>query len=245
VAALFVSDLHISAERPELAEAFLAFLHGPAPEASSLYVLGDLFDAWVGDDDLDRPDWQPVISALRELSDSGVEIAIQHGNRDFLLGREFAARCGARLMPEVELAQIEGHPALLLHGDQLCTDDRAYLAWRKEARSPQWQARFLALPLEERRRLAADLRATSTLEKSAKPVAITDVSEGTVVAALRAANCTRMIHGHTHRPAKHELMVDEHECERWVLPDWRLPGGYLRCEKDTARLIPWPPNAGG
>lgn len=240
MATLFVSDLHLAAQRPELAEAFLAFLGGPARQASAVYVLGDLFDAWIGDDDLDQPEWQPVFDGLRKLSDSGVALSIQHGNRDFLLGPAFAARCRARLMPEVEIATIENQPTLLLHGDQLCTDDRAYLAWRKEARNPAWQARFLALPLEERRQLAADLRATSMLEKAAKPMAIMDVNEAAVNAALRAAACTRMIHGHTHRPGRHEHSVDGRCCERWVLADWRLPGGYLRCEGEAATLIPWP-----
>ncbi len=240
MATLLVSDIHLAPARPDVTEAYLGFLRGPAQAAREVVILGDLFDAWVGDDDLGNPAWRPVILAMRALSERGVRLAFLHGNRDFLLGEDFAAACGARLMPEVTLADIEGERTLLMHGDQLCTDDAAYLTWRREARDPNWQASFLALPLQERQRLAGEMRATSDLEKAAKSQEIMDVNARAVEAALRASGCRRLIHGHTHRPARHYLTIDGAPCERWVLADWRLPGGYLRCDARGLTALPWP-----
>jgi UDP-2,3-diacylglucosamine hydrolase len=240
VTTLFVSDIHLAPDRPDLSAAFLSFLSGPAREASGVYILGDLFDAWLGDDDLAHPAWRPIIQGLRHLSDGGATLHVQHGNRDFLLGDAFARACGARLMPEAELTTIEGETTLLIHGDQLCTDDHAYLAWRKQARDPRWQAQFLALPLDQRRLLAAELRAASSAQKAEKPAEIMDVNAHTVAAALRAAGQVRLIHGHTHRPARHEHWIDGVRCERWVLPAWEPPGGYLESTPGGLRPRPWP-----
>jgi UDP-2,3-diacylglucosamine hydrolase len=240
VATLFISDLHLAAGEAKLAEYFTTFLEGPARKAQALYVLGDLFDAWVGDDDLADPFVQTVVSALRALSDTGVAIYLQHGNRDFLLGEKFAGACGARLLPEVAIVKVEDQALLLMHGDQLCTDDAAYLAWRRQARDPAWQAQFLELPLDQRRSMAAGLRAQSEAAKAGKAPEIMDVNAQAVVSAFAASACRILIHGHTHRPARHTVYAEGQSRERWVLPDWRPEGGYLELAPQGLALRSWP-----
>ena len=240
MANLFVSDIHLTPEKPELETTFLSFLGGPAGQAQALYILGDLFDTWLGDDDLAHPAWRSVIDGLAQVSAQGVELYFQHGNRDFLIGEAFARACGLTLLPEIAFVNLDGTSALLMHGDELCVDDQAYQAWRRQARDRQWQERFLALPIEERRAIAAGLRATSTREKAEKPPQIMDVNAAAVVAALRSAGVCHLIHGHTHRPAKHSIEVDARACERWVLPDWRPAGGYLECSNTGCAMHAWP-----
>ena len=240
-AALFISDLHLSGERPEINERFFEFLEAQAARASSLYVLGDLFEYWIGDDELDAADGDPlavrVADAFAALSRGGVRLAFMHGNRDFLMGPRFCAASGARLLADPTVETIAGVRTLLMHGDTLCTDDHDYQAWRRTARSRAWQDEFLAKPLPERRAALQALREKSKEVVGAKPAGIMDVSESAVREALRAHGLTRLVHGHTHRPARHALEVDGRRCERWVLPDWYERGGYLAIDEAGPRLV--------
>jgi UDP-2,3-diacylglucosamine hydrolase len=219
VATLLISDLHLEPSRPGMLEAFERLLAGPARTAEQVYILGDLFEAWVGDDD-DEPLADRVALALRGLADTGTDIAFQHGNRDFLLGAAYAMRCGMRLLPEVAVEPIEGLPTLLLHGDTLCLDDTAYLAFRAQVRSPAWQIAFLARPLVERRAFAAAARAESARHTAGLAPVLTDVSPAAAVEAMRHHGVTRLIHGHTHRPALHVVADRGGVLQRCVLPDW-------------------------
>jgi UDP-2,3-diacylglucosamine hydrolase len=239
--ALFISDLHLTVERPAASEQFFRFLREEAARAGALYILGDLFEFWIGDDELDDPAGdalgRQVAGALRMLVQSGVPVRLMHGNRDFLLGARFCADSGAVLLEDPEVVEVGGRPCVLLHGDTLCTDDLDYQAWRRTARSPQWRGEFLSRSLAERRAAMLALREKSIAVVQAKPAAIMDVNDGAVRAAFRAHGVTRMIHGHTHRPARHEHEVDGRRCERWVLPDWYGRGGYLAVDAVGPRLV--------
>ncbi len=239
---LFLSDLHLSPERPALLAAFRAFCAGPARSAAGVYVLGDLFDAWIGDDQLGEPLATEVAAGLAEVTRAGVPIGVIAGNRDFLLGERFARASGATLLPEQLVLNVAGTRTLLLHGDELCTADIGYQRFRRIARDLRWQRRYLALPYALRRRIAQWLRSRSRRATAAKPEKIMDVEPKAVEAAFRAANVTRIIHGHTHRPARHHLVVDSRECERWVLADWYDHGSYLEFDAAGAepRDVPLP-----
>ena len=237
MATLFVSDLHLSAERPHITQQFLDFSARTAAGASALYILGDLFEYWLGDDDADDPLNSAVASALKDLSSRGVSVSFMHGNRDLLVGRAFVARCGATLLPDPTLADLHGTRTLLMHGDTLCTDDLAYQDFRRYARDPDNQAKFLAQPLAARREQMLGLRSRSEEAKRLKSEEIMDVSVPAVEAALRAHGYPRLIHGHTHRPARHVHVVDGRACERWVLNDWYQRGGYLRCDADGCTAV--------
>ncbi len=239
MATLFVSDLHLDPARPAITALFLDFLVQQAGRADACYILGDLFEAWIGDDD-DAELGRTVAGALRALADSGVPVHFLHGNRDFLIGERFAAAAGVRLLPESEAIDLYGEPVLLLHGDTLCTDDTAYQAFRAQVRDPAWQARLLELPLAQRRALAGQLRETSQQATQLKETAITDVNLEAVDGALRARGIRRMIHGHTHRPAIHEWMLDGQPARRAVLGDWYDRGSVLRCDVTGWRLEPLP-----
>ena len=239
MATLFVSDLHLDPARPAITALFLDFLARQAGRADACYILGDLFEAWVGDDD-DAELGRTVAGALRALADSGVSVHFLHGNRDFLIGERFAAAAGVRLLPESEAIDLYGEPVLLLHGDTLCTDDTDYQAFRAQVRDPAWQARLLELPLAQRRALAGQLRETSQQATQLKETAITDVNLEAVDGALRARGIRRMIHGHTHRPAIHEWMLDGQPARRAVLGDWYDRGSVLRCDVTGWRLEPLP-----
>lgn len=239
MATLFVSDLHLDPARPAITALFLDFLARQAGRADACYILGDLFEAWVGDDD-DAELGRTVAGALRALADSGVPVHFLHGNRDFLIGERFAAAAGVRLLPESEAINLYGEPVLLLHGDTLCTDDADYQAFRAQVRDPAWQARLLELPLAQRRALAGQLRETSQQATQLKETAITDVNLEAVDGALRARGIRRMIHGHTHRPAIHEWMLDGQPARRAVLGDWYDRGSVLRCDVTGWRLEPLP-----
>jgi UDP-2,3-diacylglucosamine hydrolase len=234
VTVLFISDLHLTAGDAETTRRFVEFMEGPARAARELYILGDLFEAWIGDDD-DDPRLEPIVAALRKLTDSGVACALMHGNRDFLLGEAFCRASGAQLLADPTI--IDG--TLLMHGDTLCTDDHDYQAWRRTARSTEWQRRFLATPLAERRATVQGLRDKSKEVIQAKPAEIMDVNDDAVREALRRHDVARLIHGHTHRPGKHALEVDGRRCERWVLPDWYGRGGYVELAGNRARLVRW------
>ena len=233
---LFISDLHLSPEDTAATDRFFRFLAHIAPRAQALYILGDLFEAWIGDDDLDLPLHAGVAKALRALHQHGVDLFVMHGNRDFLLGQAFCDASGAVLLPEACVVDLYGTRTLLLHGDSLCTDDIAYKALRAQMRDPAWQQSLLARPLAERRLIAQRLRAESQTAKDAKDMAIMDVNAAAVTDAFRQHGCRRMIHGHTHRPAQHQHQVDSMACERWVLPDWYAAGGYLACSASGCAL---------
>jgi len=235
--AIFISDLHLCAERPHINQQFFDFIGHTAPQAGALYILGDLFEYWVGDDDLADPLNASVAEALRTLGTKGTAVCLMHGNRDLLIGREFAQRCGAELISDPTLLDLHGTRTLIMHGDTLCTDDAAYQKFRTYAHNPGNQAQFLALPLAARREKILGLRAESERSKQDKSNEIMDVSQGAVAEILRSHGYPRLIHGHTHRPARHVHVVDGHTCERWVLNDWYQRGGYLRCDASDCQLV--------
>jgi UDP-2,3-diacylglucosamine hydrolase len=223
---LFISDLHLEPTRPAITALLLDFLRQRARRAEALYILGDLFEAWIGDDD-DAELGYVVAEALRALSDSGTPIFFIHGNRDFLLGARFATISGMQLLPESVVIELAGEPLLLMHGDTLCTDDTGYQKFRAKVRDPAWQAHVLALPLAQRRVLAGQLRETSQQATQQKAADITDVNPAAVDAALRAHGVRHLIHGHTHRPGLHEWTLDGRPARRTVLGDWFARGSVL------------------
>ena len=219
---------------------FLHFLRTQAREAQALYILGDLFEAWIGDDE-DSELAKAVRAGLRELSDSGVPVYLMRGNRDFLLGTAFAQATGAQLLPDPCVLSLEGEPTLLMHGDLLCSDDHSYLAFRREVRQPAWRERFLGQSIEARRAFAEQAREASRghqqgLRDQGKLEAITDVNEATVAATLERHGVRRIIHGHTHRPAIHSLQADGHTAQRIVLGDWYQQGSVLRLSANGLEL---------
>jgi UDP-2,3-diacylglucosamine hydrolase len=224
----FISDLHLSPERPAANAAFFGFLRDVASRADAVYILGDLFEYWAGDDDLADPFNAAVAAALRALS-IRVPLAFLHGNRDFLLMQAFARATGARLLGDPVRIDLYGVPTLLMHGDLLCTQDWRYQAFRKLVRTGAVQGLLMRLPLARRKQVIGGARRVSEGEKQVKQMAIMDVSADAVEQVLRESGCMRLVHGHTHRPARHEHVVDGRECERWVLSDWYVRGAYLRC----------------
>lgn len=237
---LFISDLHLDAERPAITELFGRFLKEEARGADGLYILGDLFEAWVGDDDPSEPG-AFVATALRAVVDSGTPVYFIHGNRDFLLGDDYARRAGAAILPDPAVVMLYGKPTLLMHGDTLCTDDVAYQAFRTQTRNPQWQAQFLAQPLTARLAFAQQARAASKahqsgLQDKGTMEAITDVAPATVEGTLARFGIDTLIHGHTHRPAVHDLELDGRHGQRIVLGDWYDQGSVLRVDRDGAVL---------
>ena len=235
--ALFISDLHLTEERPEANEQFIDFLEGRARGARALYILGDFFEYWIGDDDLDEPFNAVMAGLLRRLTAGGVALYLMHGNRDFLIGERFCAATGAQLLSDPTVHEIGAVKTLLAHGDTLCSDDLDYQNWRRIARSADWQRDFLARPRAERRAMVRGLREKSKEVIQAKTAEIMDVNEAAVVQALRGHGVTRLVHGHTHRPGRHALTVDARPAERWVLPDWYGRGGYLEIGTGAPRLV--------
>lgn len=229
---LFISDLHLSPERPAINRSFFAFLRNEARAAAALYILGDLLDYWIGDDDLDLPFHAAVAAGLRELSASGCPVYFLPGNRDFLIGSRFAQAAGLQILADPTLIELAGVPTLLMHGDTLCTTDLAYQEFRAKVHDPAWQRALLAKPLAERRAIAFSLLQDSRVEKGTKSSDIMDVTPDAVEQVLREHRCPRLIHGHTHRPARHEYLIDGMRCERWVLGPWYEAGSYLRCDAD-------------
>lgn len=237
---LFISDLHLDAQRPAVTRLFLDFLAGLDPQqCTGLYILGDLFEAWIGDDD-DNTHYQQVLTGLRATTARGLPIWIMHGNRDFLLGENFARATGCTLLADPALIDLGGIPTLLMHGDTLCTDDHEYLQFRQMVRNPDWQRQFLAKPLAERRQIAANLRETSRQRTGEKQAAIMDVNQLTVLETLLQHGVMRLIHGHTHRPAVHNLTLGGQPAQRIVLGDWYEQGSLLRSENGTLKLIDLP-----
>ena len=234
---LFISDLHLCASRPQINRCFFGFLEREARGARALYILGDLFEYWAGDDDLDDPLNAAVTAALARVGGGGVPVYLMHGNRDFVIGEAFARASGASLLRDPVLLNLYGQPALLTHGDMLCTLDHEYQAFRREARSETWIRNLLHKPLAERKAAIEALRRQSEQEKRRKPAEIMDVAPAEVEATLRRYGYPRLIHGHTHRPARHVHMVDGHVCERWVLADWYQGGSYLACNESGCRAV--------
>jgi UDP-2,3-diacylglucosamine hydrolase len=235
VAALFISDLHIDAGSPAILEQFLGFLATEAAQAEALYILGDLFESWVGDDAAD-PAQAAAIEGLHALTSKGVPCFVMHGNRDFLLAEQFCRRSGAELLPDPLIVTLYGERVLVMHGDALCTDDRAYQRLRATVRDASWQREFLALSVASRRALAGAARAGSQAHTAAMEYAITDVNADSVAAALRGSGTATLLHGHTHRPAIHALKVDGRPCTRIVLGDWHHQGSVLRWDQDGPEL---------
>lgn len=234
-AVLFISDLHLDAERPEVVELFFTFLEQRAAHAAALYILGDFFEVWIGDDD-DTPLARRVIDGLRRLHDRGVPVSLMVGNRDFLIGERFAELSRCRLLPEPSVIDLFGTPTLLLHGDSLCIDDAEYQAFRREVRSAKWRDEFLAQPLEARHAVARELRTASRRKSRSKPQAIMDVNQGAVTETLRGHGVTQLIHGHTHRPAVHRFEVEGTPAQRIVLGDWGDSAQILVCDTSGNRL---------
>jgi UDP-2,3-diacylglucosamine hydrolase len=224
---LFTSDLHLSPERPAARAAFRAFADGPAREAAAVYLLGDLFDWWIGDDQMREPFVAGIVADLRRISDAGIPLFVGHGNRDFMLGARFAQAAGATLLPEQQVLDLAGIPTLICHGDELCTDDIKYLEYRARMRDPATKTRLLRLPYIARQAIAWWIRYRSRGDKVLKADHIMNVNDAAVTDMLRAHGVQRMIHGHTHRPARHEHIVDGKTCERFVLADWHEQGQYL------------------
>jgi UDP-2,3-diacylglucosamine hydrolase len=223
---LFVSDLHLSPDRPETLALFLAFLAGRAREADQLYLLGDIFDAWIGDDDDSSPNAE-VKAALGAVTASGVRCHLMHGNRDFLVGRSFCRQTGCRLLRDPTLARFADEPTLLMHGDLLCTDDVAYQRFRRRVRNPLVQRLFLWRSLAARRKVAADYRRKSGAATAEKAPQIMDVNQETVARYLRRSGAVRLIHGHTHRPGDHLIAIDGREAVRSVLAEWHPNQGEM------------------
>jgi UDP-2,3-diacylglucosamine hydrolase len=227
VTVLFISDLHLTAGDSETTRRFVEFVDGPARDARELYVLGDLFEAWIGDDD-DDPRIAPIVEALARLTRAGVPCALMHGNRDFLLGPRFCELTGCRLLGDYERVTLFGQPVLLTHGDLLCTDDSRYMTLRTELRSVEWQREFLAKSLDERRQIASDLRQLSTTEIAAKSDYIMDVNQAAVERTMREHDVTLLLHGHTHRPAVHPFTLDGEPAARIVLGAWYEQASIVR-----------------
>jgi UDP-2,3-diacylglucosamine hydrolase len=237
---LFVSDLHLHGARPAITSLFLDFLRDEATGAEALYILGDLFEAWLGDDADDAVAVEARV-ALANLVSGGVPVSLMRGNRDFLFGQRLAAETGVRLLPDPCVIRLYGEPTLLMHGDLLCSDDRAYLAFRAQVRDPAWQQQFLSMPLAERAAFAARARAASSerqaglVEQGALEM-ITDANTDTVDATMARYGVRRMIHGHTHRPAIHSLRVNGAPAQRIVLGDWYEQGSVLRASPEGFAL---------
>lgn len=233
----FIADLHLRPEQPEIVRLFLQFLQAQSQDKDlqALYILGDLFEAWIGDDFI-PPGVDSVISALSKLSDSGCSLFFMHGNRDFLIGEEFAAQTGCELLPEHHVIELFGTPTLLMHGDLLCTDDVGYMNFRNMVRNPRWQQDFLAKSVAERIALAQEARKESQQTTSQLDYEIMDVNQNTVVKTMAQWQVSQLIHGHTHRPATHELTVNNAPAKRIVLGDWYKQGSVLVCDQHGCKL---------
>jgi UDP-2,3-diacylglucosamine hydrolase len=239
LAALFISDLHIDASRPAITACFLDFLAREAARADALYILGDLFESWVGDDDPDA-DQMAAISGLRRLTALGVPCFVMHGNRDFLIGERFCALTGALLLTDPIVLTLYGEAVLVMHGDALCTDDIAYQRLRATVRDERWQAEFLALGTAQRRALADAARDGSRAHTASVAQTITDVNADSVAGVLRASGASTLLHGHTHRPGIHSFAVDGRACTRIVLGDWYTQGSVLRWDERGYALAALP-----
>ena len=235
--ALFIADLHLEDSAIDRTKWLLEFLAGTARKAEAVYILGDLFEFWIGDDALSATA-QQVAKATAALHTAGVPCYFMHGNRDFLLGERYASIAGMNLLPENHVVDLYGTPTLLLHGDTLCTDDRQYQAFRQQSRDPAWQAAVLAMSIEERLQMARSARDASIEHTGSASMDIMDVNTEAVSEAFRKHQVSRMIHGHTHRPAFHLVGLGDTTAERIVLADWHEAGSYLEVSPDGAESMP-------
>lgn len=234
---LFISDLHLCASRPAITAAFMHFLENTASKAKALYILGDLFEYWAGDDDIDDPFHQQIIAAFRIAVEAGVKIYLMHGNRDFLIADEFCRITGISLINDPVMIDLNGEAVLLSHGDDLCTDDIAYQQFRVQVRDKEWQQTFLRQPLQVRKQQIEAIRARSEQEKTQKTMQIMDVNAQAVEALLRKYQPDLLIHGHTHRPKLHYIEIDGKKIRRWVLGDWYEQGSCLACDRHGCKDI--------
>lgn len=225
---LFISDLHLCGARPAITELFLDFLRRQARSADSLYILGDLFEYWIGDEAIEHEEFRLIVRGLRELSDTGTPVFVMHGNRDFLIGKGFETATGARLLPDPLRIDLHGTPTLLMHGDTLCIDDIEYMKFRSQVRSQSWQREFLGKPVKERNLLVHNYREISKNSTATKKPEIMDVNQGAVDSIMREKRVYRLIHGHTHRPKEHIFNLDGQPARRMVLGDWYEQGSVLR-----------------
>lgn len=232
---LFISDLHLTLQRPAMGEIFLDFLRGQARSAEALYILGDLFEIWLGDDAV-VDEYRPYVDALKSLSDSGVPLYFQQGNRDFLTSSGFEEMTGAHLIDHHTIINLYGTPTLLMHGDLLCTDDVDYLKFREMILSSEWQDEFLSKTVAERVEYGRMLREKSREAMQDKKELIMDVNQDAVEETIRSYQVTHLIHGHTHRPAVHQFQLDDKTVTRTVLPDWYERGGVLVCDENGCKL---------
>lgn len=235
MAILFIADIHLGEEHPGINERFVRFIKDQARQAEALYILGDLFEVWVGDDVV-TADQQPAIAALRDLTESGVPVYVMHGNRDFLLGAGFEAATGCQLLSDLTVIDVHGQKTLLMHGDTLCTDDHEYQAFRSQVRDPAWQRQFLNLSAEQRLATARHYRQQSQLRSQEKQMEIMDVASAAVTAVMQRHNVQRLIHGHTHRPAVHEIILNDTKAQRVVVGDWYQQDSWLECTAGSWQL---------
>ena len=237
---LFIADLHLDSSRPETIELALRLFHREARQFDAIYILGDFFEYWIGDDAV-QSDQQRVFTALESLSGAGTDVHFMAGNRDFLLSKDYLARFGINLLSDDQV-QIElgSTPALIMHGDTLCSDDIAYQEFRKQVRAPEWQAEFLAQSIAERQQTVTALRERSKSETGRKQQEIMDVSHASVVEVFRQHDVTQIIHGHTHRPDVHEYRIDGRSCRRYVLGDWNQTARVLVSNGEKLSLLEWP-----
>jgi UDP-2,3-diacylglucosamine hydrolase len=242
MATLFISDLHLEADRPEIGEQFLDFLDEEAADAEALYILGDFFEYWVGDDDPDEY-YGSIKRSLRAFTDSGVPVYFMHGNRDFMIGEKFAEETGVTILPDPSPLELYGKSVLLSHGDALCTDDTEYQQMRAMTRNPDWQAMMLAKPLEERLAIAKQARAQSQARNKTLSESIMDVNPDAVRQTISEYGVEILLHGHTHRPGIHGVEVDDHFAKRVVLGDWYDQGSVVRWDEDGVELSAIPRQA--
>lgn len=235
---LLISDLHLEEQRPDITRAFLHFLETRARQAEALYILGDFFEVWVGDDGM-SPFQHDIARALRELSDAGTRIYLMHGNRDFLIGRAFCREAGCTLLKDPSIVRFHGEPVLLMHGDSLCTRDVGYMKLRRVLRNPLSLFILRHLPLATRHRLARKLRSESRAQTSMKAREIVDVTPEEVPRVMAEHGVRTLIHGHTHRPAAHQLLVNEQPARRIVLGDWDKQGWALQVDESGLHQAPF------
>jgi UDP-2,3-diacylglucosamine hydrolase len=233
---LFISDLHLDDSRPRIIEEFERFMQGVVPGADALFILGDLFEYWVGDDGLELP-LPGRVAEILAASAREQPVRFMHGNRDFMVAERFARETGVELIADPTVVDLYGTRTLLMHGDTLCTDDQAYQRFRAQVRNPAWQAAALTRPLAERLAIARGMREESDAAKEGKTMGIMDVAAPAVEEAFARSGCDVMIHGHTHRPARHSHGVEGRERVRWVLPDWYAKGGYLEASPEGVRAV--------
>lgn len=235
----FIADLHLVENRPDITACFLSFLEDEAPDATDLYILGDLFESWIGDDD-DSTFVLNIAGAIKKLSDKGTKVFFIHGNRDFLLGEKFAKKSGMKLLPEIDEINLYGRKTVIMHGDTLCTRDVAYQEFRKKSRTWWWQTMIKSLPLFVRRKIAANYRKKSAEATAMKSQEIMDVTPEAVIDTLKEYKSQLLIHGHTHRPFIHNLEANGADAKRIVLGDWYEQGAWLKVTRDEMVLLNTP-----